>query len=111
MFYDGECGLCRATRAWLSALDVTRRVRWRAYQSLDEPPRGLAWDDLERAAYLRTADGRTFAGFFAFRALSTRLPLLWPLAPLLWLPGMGALGGRVYRWVARNRRCVVSPPS
>ena len=106
MFYDGGCGLCRATRACLAALDVSRRVRWRAYQSLSEPPRGLAWADLERAAYLRTADGRTFQGFFAFRALSTRLPLLWPLAPLLWLPGMAALGGRAYRWVAANRRCV-----
>ena len=27
-----------------------------------------------------------------------------PLAPLMWLPGMGALGSRVYAWVAANRR-------
>ena len=52
MLYDGDCGFCRATRSCLAALDVTRRVRWRTYQSLAEPPAGLAWDDLERAAYL-----------------------------------------------------------
>ena len=104
MLYDGECGFCRATRSCLAALDVTRRVRWLPFQSLSEPPPGLAWDDLERAAYLRAADGRLFEGYYAFRALTVRMPLLMPLAPLMWLPGMGWLGSRVYRWVAENRR-------
>ena len=104
MLYDGDCGFCRATRRWLSALDVTNRVRWQTYQSLAEPPDGLTWDDLDRAAYLRAADGRLFEGYYAFRALTVRMPLLMPLAPLAWFPGMGALGSRAYRWVADNRR-------
>ena len=103
MLYDGDCGFCRAVRRCLAALDVTNRVRWQPFQSLAEPPEGLAWDDLERSAYLRAADGRLFEGFYAFRALTVRLPLLMPLAPLMWLPGMGALGSRVYRRVADNR--------
>ena len=104
MLYDGDCGFCRAARRCLSALDVTGRVRWQAYQALAAPPDGLAWHDLDRAAYLRTADGRLFEGYHAFRALTVRLPMLMPLAPLAWLPGMGALGSRAYRWVAANRR-------
>ena len=75
-------------------------MRWRTYQSLAEPPDGLTWDDLDRAAYLHAEDGRLFEGYYAFRALTVRMPLLMPLAPLAWLPGMGALGSRAYRWVA-----------
>ena len=104
MLYDGDCGFCRATRRCLSALDVTNRVRWLPYQSLADPPDGLTWGDLDRAAYLQAEDGRLFEGYYAFRALTVRLPLLMPLAPLAWLPGMAALGSRAYRWVADNRR-------
>ena len=104
MLYDGDCGFCRAVRRSLSALDVTNRIRWQTYQSLAEPPDGLTWDDLDRSAYLRSDDGRLFEGYYAFRALTVRMPLLMPLAPMAWLPGTGALGSRVYRWVAANRR-------
>ncbi len=104
LYYDGDCGLCEAIRRWLSRLDFARRIRWIAYQSLQEPPPGLAWADLERAAFLRTPDGRLYEGFYAFRMLSIRLPLLMPLAPLAWFPGIDKLGIRVYGWVAANRR-------
>jgi hypothetical protein len=52
-----------------------------------------------RAAHLRveTADGRDLAGFAACRWLAARLPLLWPLVPVLALPG----AGRLYRWADR----------
>jgi predicted DCC family thiol-disulfide oxidoreductase YuxK len=35
--------------------------------------------------------------------MAWRLPLLWAVAPLLYLPGVPWLGQKVYLWVARNR--------
>ena len=103
VYYDGDCALCETARRWLSRLDVSRSVDWTAYQSLQEPPRGLSWLDLESAMWLDTGDGPRVSGFHAFRILARRLPPLTVLAPLLWLPGMGRAGEWVYGWVALNR--------
>ena len=102
-YYDGNCTFCTRSVAALSRSNWRGGVEWVAFQSLAVPPAGLTWSDLEQAAYLDTGDGKLRQGFFAFRKLSLRLPLLLPLAPILWFPGMGLLGAPVYRWIARNR--------
>ena len=50
-----------------------------------------------------TASGRVETGFDAYRAISWSLPLLWPIAPLLYVPLVPAVGRRVYAAVARGR--------
>ena len=102
--YDADCRFCTSLARWLSKVDVFQRVIWTPYQSLEEPPPGLSWEDLGRSAYLMGASkGRHWEGFDAFCMLTVRLPLLAPLAPILWFPGVRAVGAPVYRWVARNR--------
>ncbi len=46
---------------------------------------------------------RLHHGFGAFRWMAWRLPLLWLVAPLLYLPGVPYLGQRVYLWIAKRR--------
>ena len=46
---------------------------------------------------------RVSGGFDAFGRLCIRLPLLWPLAPLVFLPGARWIGRRTYRWIAAHR--------
>ena len=102
-YYDDGCGLCAALVRGLRPMDFLGRVRWTPYSSLESPPQGRSWVELDREACLETIDGRIYAGFEGVRRLVLRLPPLLPLAPLLWLPGMGQLGPMLYRWVARNR--------
>ena len=72
-------------------------------QSLDTPPPGLSWEDLDRSAYLETPNGDLHEGFFAIRELLLRLPLTAPIGALMLLPGVSMAGVPAYRWVARNR--------
>ena len=103
-YYDGDCRFCRAAVRLLARLDFGSRVQWADFRELAAPPPGLSWKDLEQAAYLeRTGAGHRYRGFYAFRMLTLRLPPLWVLTPLLWLPGAHWLGERAYRWVAQNR--------
>ena len=102
-YYDGECGLCTGVVRWLSRMDPFNHVAWVPCQTLEQPPRGLSWDELDGAAYLETGQGRLHEGFYGFRMLALRLAPLLPLAPILWFPGVDRLGVKVYRWVARNR--------
>ena len=111
-YFDSDCRFCKKLTRWLSLLDFSRRITWTATQDLEEPPNGITWEALQRAAYLVDHQrGRSYEGFYAFRMLTLRMPALVPLAPLIWFPAMGLVGVTVYRWVARNRyrisRCAV----
>ena len=112
-YYDGNCGFCTRVVRGLSRIDFFRQVQWIPFQSLEEPPQGLSWEDLDRSAYLDTGRGGLHEGFYSFRMLTLRLLPLVPLAPVFWLPGMNLLGTAVYRWIARNRyrisRCRIGP--
>jgi predicted DCC family thiol-disulfide oxidoreductase YuxK len=107
LLYDGECALCRKGVAQLRRLDwlgVLRYADARDAARLPETDPPLNADRLLEEMHLVTpAGGRIYHGFGAFRWLAWRLPLLWPLAPFLYLPGVPALGQRLYLWVARNR--------
>jgi len=63
----------------------------------------LAHEDLMREMYIIDRHGRGHAGAEAVRYLSLRLPLLWPLALPLHVPGSQPVWKWLYRLVARNR--------
>jgi len=105
LIYDGYCGFCRASLARLTALDPTGRMEPVDFRGLDvtEIHPGLSPEACHARIHLLEKNGRISAGFHAFRRLTLRLPLLWPLAPFMNLPGLAWIGEPVYGWVARNR--------
>jgi len=103
LIYDSDCRICAILARWLSRADILNQVDWTPYQSLDAPPPELTWDDLKRSAYLVGSKNQNYEGFYAFRMLTVRLPLLAPLALIFWFPGVNLIGVAAYRWAARNR--------
>jgi predicted DCC family thiol-disulfide oxidoreductase YuxK len=107
LIYDGACGLCRSTVAVLQRLDVAGRVEF--LDALSDWPRihgafpSLLQEECLATMHVVTADGGIEKGFDAYRALSWSLPLLWPVAPLLYVPGVPVLGRRIYASVAAQR--------
>lgn len=105
VLYDGECRFCVRAVERLRALDWLGRLAYASARDAEVLARHTRVDPgkaLERL-HLVTPDGRVREGFFAFRWLAGRLPALWPVWPLLWLPGIPAVGQRIYDLVARNR--------
>lgn len=102
-YYDGDCSFCSRVVQWLGSVDFRKKIRWVPFQSLEEPPPGLTWDDLDAAAYLDCGQGNLEEGFYAFRKLTVKILPLILLAPIFWFPGVQFLGVPAYRWVARNR--------
>jgi predicted DCC family thiol-disulfide oxidoreductase YuxK len=105
VIYDGQCRFCRGQIATLRRLDLGGRL---AFVSLHDPIVGrdfpeLAPDDLHARMYIVDTRGRAHGGADAVRYLSRRLPLLWPLALPLHVPGSLPLWQRIYAWVARHR--------
>src|SRR5262249_58515133 len=107
VLYDGACPLCRKSVRLLRGLDwfnVLAFADVRDPEQVPALPVPVAPKRLLEEMHLLSPDGaHVYHGFRAFRWMAWRLPLLWALAPFLYLPGMESLGQRVYLWVARNR--------
>ncbi len=107
VLYDGQCPLCLKSVGILKRLDWFHRLSYvnaRDRAQLPSSDAPLDPDRLLQEMHVLTPDGRRlYHGFAALRWMAWRLPLLWPLAPLLYVPGVPWLGQRLYLWVARNR--------
>ncbi|MFM8291376.1 MAG: thiol-disulfide oxidoreductase DCC family protein [Planctomycetia bacterium] len=105
VIYDGDCRFCRGQIALLRRLDATRRL---AFVSLHDPVVArdfpeIPREDLLTRMYVVDRAGRARGGAAAVRYLTRRLPLLWPLAVPLHVPGSLPLWEAAYGMVARNR--------
>jgi predicted DCC family thiol-disulfide oxidoreductase YuxK len=106
VLYDGHCAFCRKSIGLLRRLDWLGRLTYADSRDPAQRPAGVSLDPgrlLEEMHVVTAPGGRVLHGFAALRWLAWRLPPLWPLAPLLYLPGVLPLGQRLYLWVARNR--------
>jgi predicted DCC family thiol-disulfide oxidoreductase YuxK len=108
VLYDGQCRFCRGQIAILQRLDLSARLQ---FTSLHDP--SVARDfpeippaDLLGQMYVVDRRGRARGGAEAVRYLSRRLPLLWPLALPLHVPGTLPLWQSLYRFVARHRYAI-----
>lgn len=106
LIYDGDCGVCTRL-ARLAARRVRRHpgsFAVAAYQDLDLAPLGLTAERCDEALQWVEADGRVRSAQDAVAAV-LRAGRLWqrPLGLLLLAPGINALAGVVYGWVAANR--------
>ena len=107
VLFDGDCAFCRKSVALLRRLDWDRRLDFVNIRDRDQPllqVPGVAEAPLVDEMHVLTPDGaQLHHGFGALRWLAWRLPPLKLLAPLMYLPGIPALGQRLYLWIARNR--------
>lgn len=109
VIYDGDCGICEASRYYGERLDWLGLFRWRPSQDdavLREHPH-LAREALDSALHV-VGRGRTLSGFEAVRFIALRCPLSFLAGAAMHLPGAGVPGRFAYRWVADHRRTVLA---
>jgi predicted DCC family thiol-disulfide oxidoreductase YuxK len=113
VLYDGLCPLCRRTVRLLACLDLFNRLEFLEFRRLNlntynrTHNLNLTSKGVEEQMCV-VSRGRAYYGFDGYRILTCALPALWPLAPLLSLPGVSRLGAVAYRYVARNRLRLLS---
>ena len=108
VLYDGLCPLCRRTVRLLARVDLFTRLDFVDFRRLNLTDYNRSYglnlnpQDLEEQMHVM-ARGRAYRGFYAYRAIALALPVLWPLAPWFYLPGISSLGASLYDNIARNR--------
>lgn len=107
LLYDGRCRFCQGSVRLLRKLDWLGKLDCkdgRVAENIPSTNPAINPDRLLEEMHLVTPDGsRVYAGFHAFRWMAWRLPLCWPIAPFLYIPGVPWLGQKIYLWIARNR--------
>ena len=115
VLYDGGCGICSRSVAWLRRLDWRRRLRFVDFNvewdRLTSMYPGLDRDACVNAMHVVAPIGRITAGFDAFRTIAWIIPAFWLAAPFLYLPGVPPIGRRVYAYVARHRSTTCAVPA
>ena len=105
VIFDGRCSFCTAGAQRLARWDGKARL---AFISLHEPAVAQQYPDLTHEQLMEQMfvvdqQGHRYGGAAAFRYLTRRLPRLWPIAPLMHIPGSLPLWQWCYRQVARRR--------
>ena len=90
LLYDGDCGFCLQSVRQLQVMDLFGRLNCQPSPTVISEVKVSVGD-------------KVYGGFFAFRRLTLMLPMLYPLAIIFYLPGMGLIGPLVYRCIAKNR--------
>ncbi|MDE2571911.1 MAG: DUF393 domain-containing protein [bacterium] len=108
LVYDGTCGFCRRALRLFLRFDLLHRLE--LFDGSDARLAEARFPELAGAdvatAMYTIADGRRYRGFDAFRRAMWESPVLKIVTPLLYVPGVRALGVRLYDLVARNRHAL-----
>ena len=103
---DGECPLCKWSRARVEPRDREHRIEWVNYRDPEvikriAPPYTFA--ELDKEMHVRTTDGRWTGGYAAWLELMRVLPRWRYLVPVLSRWPFTRLGATLYRWLASRR--------
>jgi predicted DCC family thiol-disulfide oxidoreductase YuxK len=105
VLFDDHCPLCTfqmKVLTWLDWLNVITLLPISDVRATELVP-GLTREDLLEAIHCVAKDGRIYRGARCFRYAGMRMPLLVPVALVLWIPGVIWIAERIYMWVSRNR--------
>lgn len=108
VIYDGQCRFCTAQVQNLARWDTKHRLSFLSLHESEVARRfpDLTHERLMAAMYVVDAKGKRYAGADAFGYLTTRLPRLYLLAPLMHIPFTGPLWRWAYRQVAKRRYAI-----
>jgi predicted DCC family thiol-disulfide oxidoreductase YuxK len=105
VIYDGKCPMCTFQSRFIGYADFLHRLEMLPAQDarVQALAPHLTYADLMSAMHVVTPERKIHRGARAIRYIAARLPLLWPLCILLWIPGAIYLSEFIYRIVSRNR--------
>jgi len=105
VLFDSDCPLCTFQMKLITWLDWFNRVRLlpiKDPKSAELAPK-LTRHDLLEAIHCVTPEGNIHRGARCIRFLGFRLPLLFPLSLILWIPGVIYIAEAIYMCISRNR--------
>ncbi len=105
VLYDDQCPMCTfqmRVLTWLDWFNTASLLPMSHPRALEAAP-GLTREALHAAIHCVTPERRVYRGARCLRFVGMRMPLMVPLALVLWIPGVIWIAERIYAWVSTNR--------
>lgn len=106
LVYDGHCQFCLESVKRIRTLDMflsLELVDYQEHEDLSKFHPHLTHKEASSQLHLVEPGGKLYGGFNVFRRICFTLPMLYPLIPILYFPGMKWIGAIVYKFIAKNR--------
>ena len=105
IFYDDRCPMCTFQSKILAWLDWFNLLSLRPISDpmTSELMPGVKHEEMMAAMHCVSTRGQINKGARAIRFAGMRLPLLVPLALIMWIPGIIWIAEKVYAWISTNR--------
>jgi predicted DCC family thiol-disulfide oxidoreductase YuxK len=104
--FNGSCLLCVRLVGLIHRLDIFGRIQPVDINDKDATQilTGLPQDQAQQKLMVKDSKGNWLSGFPAFSFMTLRMPLLWPAAPVLGLPGLNLIGQIIYGILMSTRK-------
>jgi predicted DCC family thiol-disulfide oxidoreductase YuxK len=112
VYTDGQCPLCRWTRARVEPFDRDRRIEWIDLNDPEAQRRAAphTFAELTEEMHVRRPDGSWSKGFWSWLDVLRVLPRWRWTVRVLSLWPLTSLGPIFYRWLARRRYSLLGIP-
>lgn len=105
VLYDDQCSLCSFQMRVVTWLDWFNTV---SLLPISDPRAAEVAPTITREALLEAIhciakDGTIHRGARCLRFIGLRMPLGFPVALILWFPGVIWIAEKIYQWISRNR--------
>ena len=100
--YDNRCLFCINTKNKVDKWDKKKRLKWVGIDSFDYKKYNLKKEDLLEEMYL-IADDKIYKGYYTWKFISKKIPLLFPLYIISFIPGVDFIGDKIYKFISKHR--------
>ena len=103
LIYDDDCGFCKKSLKTVKKLDFFNRINLTPSYAIEKYPNEMKKSRLDLEMGAVDENNEIFYGADAFEQVFSRVPLFWPIAILMKIPGVIYLARLCYKTIAKNR--------
>jgi len=100
--YDNTCLFCIEAKQDIDKIDKGKKLEWVGIDKFKYKKYKLKKKDLMEEMYL-IDNNKIFKGYYAWKEISKKLPLLYPMYLISLIPGVDFIGDKIYKIVAKHR--------
>lgn len=102
IIYDNHCLFCISYKNKIGKLDKRKKMEWVGIDKFNNKKYKLRKEDLFKEMHL-VYKNKVYKGYYAWKQIAKRIPLLVPLYAFSLIPGINFLGKKVYKIIAKHR--------
>jgi len=100
--YDNRCLFCINAKKDIDMLDKSKKLEWVGIDKFKYKKYKLKKEDLLEEMYL-IDNKQVYKGYYAWKQIAKKIPLMYPLYLISFIPGVDFIGNKIYKIISKHR--------